>query len=107
MPRLEEALQGYMFSTAKAMPVDSSKAAMPLTKSRAYSFCHRNGGGTTTTPAPARFALSSDRLGHLRRPLQLAPGLGAPDALSEQQARGVDRADRDAMVLRELLDRRD
>jgi hypothetical protein len=35
MPRLLEARQGYMFSTANAMPVDSSSAAMPSTKSRA------------------------------------------------------------------------
>ncbi len=32
MPRREEARHGYMFSTANAMPVDSSSAAMPLTK---------------------------------------------------------------------------
>ena len=61
MPRFDEARQGYMFSTANAIPVDSSRAAMPLTKSRAYSFCHRNGGCTTTTSAPTAFAISAER----------------------------------------------
>ena len=32
MPRREEARHGYMFSTAKAMPVEDSRAAMPSTK---------------------------------------------------------------------------
>ena len=50
-----------MFSTAKAMPVDSSRAAMPSTKPAAYSFCHRNGGCTTTTAAPTAAAISADR----------------------------------------------
>jgi hypothetical protein len=50
-----------MFSTANAMPVDSSSAAMPLTKSRAYSFCQRNGGCTTTTSAPTATAISAER----------------------------------------------
>ncbi len=35
MPRREDARQGYMFSTANAISVDSSSAAIPLTKSRA------------------------------------------------------------------------
>ena len=61
MPRFDEARQGYMFSTANAIPVDSSSAAMPLTKSRAYSFCQRNGGCTTTTSAPTAFAISAER----------------------------------------------
>ena len=50
-----------MFSTAKAMPVDSSRAAMPSTKPAAYSFCQRNGGCTTTTSAPTSSAISADR----------------------------------------------
>ena len=57
----DEARHGYMFSTANAIPVDSSRAAMPLTKSRAYSFCQRNGGCTTTTSAPTAFAISAER----------------------------------------------
>ena len=61
MPRRDEARHGYMFSTANAMPVDSSSAAMPLTKSRAYSFCQRNGGCTTTTSAPTADAISAER----------------------------------------------
>ena len=60
-PRLDEARQGYMFSTANAMPVDSSRAAIPLTKLAAYSFCQRNGGCTTTTSAPTAAAISADR----------------------------------------------
>ncbi len=50
-----------MFSTAKARPVDSSSAAMPLTNPAAYSFCHRNGGCTTTTSAPTACAISAER----------------------------------------------
>ena len=72
---------------------------MPSTKSRAYSFCQRNGGCTTTTSAP-------DPVRHLGRALELAPRLGAPDPLGEQQARGVHGADRDRVVLGELAHRR-
>ncbi len=50
-----------MFSTANAMPVDTSMAAMPSTKPAAYSFCQRNGGCTTTTSAPTASAISADR----------------------------------------------
>jgi hypothetical protein len=50
-----------MFSTAKAMPVDSSRAAMPSTKLAAYSRCQRNGGCTTTTSAPTASAISAER----------------------------------------------
>ena len=32
MPRREEARQGYMFSTANAMPVRASRDAIPSTK---------------------------------------------------------------------------
>ena len=60
-PRFDEARHGYMFSTANAMPEDSSSAAMPLTKLAAYSFCHRNGGCTTTTSAPTAAAISAER----------------------------------------------
>ena len=61
MPRRDDARHGYMFSTANAIPVDTSRAAMPLTKSRAYSFCQRNGGCTTTTSAPTACAISAER----------------------------------------------
>ena len=44
MPRREDARQGYMFSTANAMPVEDSSAAIPSTNPAAYSFCQRNGG---------------------------------------------------------------
>ena len=90
--------QGYMFSTANAMPVDSSSAAMPSTKPAAYSFCQRNGGCTTTTSAPTASAISADRC-------ELAPRVGAPDPLGEQQARRVHGADRHLVVLGQLLDR--
>ena len=59
--RREEARHGYMFSTAKAIPVSSSSEAMPSTKPAAYSRCHRNGGCTTTTSAPTASAISADR----------------------------------------------
>ena len=80
----EDARHGYMFSTANAMPVDSSSAAMPSTKPAAYSLL----------PAERRVHddhLGADRVGHLGRALELAPGLGAPDPLGEQQAGRVDR----------------
>ena len=48
-------------STANARPVDSSRAAMPSTKPAAYSRCQRNGGWTTTTPAPTACAISAER----------------------------------------------
>ena len=66
-----EARHGYMFSTAKAIPVDSSRAAMPLTNPAAYSFCQRNGGCTTTTSAPTAVR-------HLGRALELAPRARCP-----------------------------
>ena len=50
-----------MFSTAKAIPVSFSSAAMPSTKPAAYSRCHRNGGCTTTTSAPTASAISAER----------------------------------------------
>ena len=100
MPRRDEARQGYMFSTANAMPVESSRAAMPLTKSR----------GVLALPPERRVHddhLGADLGGHLGGALELAPRLGAPDPLGEQQARRVHRADRHRVVLGELLDRRD
>ena len=78
-----------MFSTAKAIPVDSSRAAMPLTKSR----------GVLLLPAERRVDddhLGAHGRGHLGGALELAPRLGPPDPLREQQARRVDRAHRDA-----------
>ena len=50
-----------MFSIANAIPVDSSRAAMPSTNPAAYSFCQRNGGCTTTTSAPTACAISAER----------------------------------------------
>ena len=74
--------------------------AMPSTKSR----------GVVLLPAERRVHddhLGADRVRHLGGALELAPGLGAPDPLGEQQARRVDGGDRDAVVLGELLDRGD
>ena len=67
-------------------------------------------GGVLALPAERRVHddhVGADLGGHLGRPLELAPRVGAPDPLGEQQARRVDRADRHLVVLGELLDRRD
>ena len=99
MPRREEARQGYMFSTANAMPgrllqggdaVDEVGGVVPLPAERRVHDDH----------------VGADRGRHLGGALELAPRLGAPDPLGEQQARRVDRADRHLVVLGELLDRR-
>jgi hypothetical protein len=53
--------QGNMFSTASSTPV---AAASSLTRSRnraACRRCHRNGGCTTTVPAPSSAASSAER----------------------------------------------
>ena len=55
------ACHGYMFSTAKTTSVSSRIRPTPVTKLRAYSRCHRNGGCTTTVEAPSASAASFDR----------------------------------------------
>ena len=50
-----------MFSTAKKSPVSFSSRSMPETNPAAYSFCQRNGGCTTTVPAPTAWAMSAER----------------------------------------------
>ena len=50
--------------------------------------------------------LGADLVRHLRGALQLAPRLGAPDPLGEEQARRVHGGDRHRVVVGELLDRR-
>ena len=42
-----------MFSTANRTSVSSAIRQMPVTKSRAYWRCQRNGGCTTTVLAPS------------------------------------------------------
>ena len=51
--------------------------------------------------------VGADGVRHLGRLLQLAPRVGAPHPLGEEQARCVDGADRDLVVVAELLDRVD
>ncbi len=50
-----------MFSTARRTPDSASRAATPSTNSAAYSFCHRNGGCSTTVGASRSAANSIDR----------------------------------------------
>ncbi len=50
-----------MFSTANRTSVSSAIRQMPLTKSRAYCRCQRNGGWTTTALAPSRSAAARAR----------------------------------------------
>ena len=77
---LAEARQGYMFSTANAMPVRSSSSRDALDERRGRS---RAATGTAGARRPRRrrprAAISALRL-------ELAPGLGAPDPLGDQQA---------------------
>ncbi len=49
-----------MFSTATCTPNSASSSATPIANPRAYSRCQRNGGWTTTVPAPAATATSHE-----------------------------------------------
>ena len=92
------ARHGNMFSTASRIPVSCSRSATPSTNSRAYSFCQRNGGCSTTVSAP-------DLLGQLDRLVDLGPGVRAPDPLGQQEGRRVHRHDRYAVQLGERRER--
>ena len=97
MPRRDDARQGYMFSTAKAIPVVRLQRRDALDEAR----------GVVLLPPERRVHddhVGADRLGHLGRALELAPRVGAPDPLGEEQAGRVDRADRHLVVLAEPLD---
>ena len=86
---------GYMFSTAKVMPLSSLSRRMPSTKPRAYSRCHRNGGCTTTTSAP-------ETVRGLGRLLELHPRVLPPRGLGHQQAGGVHRVDGHLVVIAQI-----
>ena len=59
-----------MFSTATSTPCRPASSSTPSAKTAAYSFCHRNGGWTTTVLAPSCYAISHERssLCHGSRP---------------------------------------
>ena len=61
MPRRAEARQGYMFSTAKAMPVDSSSAAIPWTNPRRSPAASGTAGAPRPRRRRRRAAISADR----------------------------------------------
>ena len=89
-----------MFSTANRTSVSSAIRQIPVTKSRAYCRCQRNGGWTTTV---RRAELLRGRPG----PLELHPRVGGPDPLRDQQTGRVHGEDRHLVVVREPAQRLD
>ena len=75
---------------APAMPVDEARGVVALPAERRVHDDH----------------VGADGVRHLGRALELAPRVGAPDPLGDQQARRVHRADGSSWWSRELLDRR-
>jgi hypothetical protein len=80
-----------MFSTANRTSVSSPSAG-----------CRDEVAGVLALPAERRVhddGLRAERSAALRRADQLRPRVGAPHPLRDEQARRVDREDRDAVVV--------